>query len=130
MIAKIKFLTYKDIIYIHSKEIERAGGDAQLRDKEGVKSCVESPKASFGGEYLNNIFVMAASYIVCLAIRHPFTDGNKRVALASALTFLLINGIEIEERYEHELADMVIDFLVENGDKNKLAEQLKANAMI
>lgn len=123
-----KFLTYDDIVFIHGKEIERAGGDAHIRDIEGIKSCVESPKSTFGGEYLNDIYEMAASYIVCLAIRHPFTDGNKRVALASALTFLFLNGFEIEEKYEQDLADMVLNFLVNSGKKSQVAEHLSERA--
>ena len=39
---------------------------------------------------------MAASYIACLTIRHPFVDGNKRTALATALTFLFLNGCVLE----------------------------------
>jgi death-on-curing protein len=41
-----------------------------------------------GGDLLNSI-----------AINHPFLDGNKRTALASSLTFLFMNGYEIEESY-------------------------------
>jgi death-on-curing protein len=30
-----------------------------------------------------------------LASDHPFADGNKRAALASAMVFLAINGVEL-----------------------------------
>ncbi|NBC67033.1 MAG: type II toxin-antitoxin system death-on-curing family toxin [Bacteroidetes bacterium] len=40
-------------------------------------------------------------------MRHRFVDGNKRTALASALTFLYLNGYEVEESYDLELADLV-----------------------
>ena len=53
---------------------------------------------------------MAAAYITCLTMRHPFVDGNKRTALASALTFLYLNGYSVEERYDEDLADLTIDF--------------------
>jgi death-on-curing protein len=43
-------------------------------------------------------------------MRHPFVDGNKRTALASALTFLYLNGYSVEERYDEDLADLTIDF--------------------
>ncbi|MCA1803746.1 MAG: type II toxin-antitoxin system death-on-curing family toxin, partial [Rhodothermaceae bacterium] len=79
-----------------------------IRDLEGVKACVDAPKASFGGEYLQNLFEMAASYLVCIVMRHPFVDGNIRTALGSALTFLFINGYNVPESYDEELADLVI----------------------
>ncbi len=72
---------------------------------------------------------MAASYIICLTIRHPFVDGNKRTALASALTFLYINGYEVEESYDLELADLILDFLSKNISKEDLAKHLKVNVL-
>lgn len=77
------FLTVEDILFIHDQEIQQAGGVPNIRQEQDIHACADAPKASFGGEYLNNIFEMAASYIVCLTIRHPFVDGNKRTALAS-----------------------------------------------
>jgi death-on-curing protein len=35
---------------------------------------------------------MAAAYTFHICQNHPFIDGNKRVALASSLVFLDING--------------------------------------
>ncbi len=125
---KISFLTLEDILFIHKEEIERTGEEPNIRDKEGVKACVDSPKASFGGEFLNDLFSMAATYITCLTIRHPFVDGNKRTALASALTFLSLNNYEIKESYEEELADVVLDFVTKKISKEKTAELLELRA--
>jgi len=91
------FLPLEDILFIHEQEIQKAGGDPNIRQEQDIRACADAPKASFDGEYLNGLFEMAASYIICLTIRHPFVDGNKRTALASALTFLYLNGYEIEE---------------------------------
>ncbi|HET8865988.1 MAG TPA: type II toxin-antitoxin system death-on-curing family toxin [Gracilimonas sp.] len=119
------FLTLEEILYIHEQEIIKAGGEPNIRNKEDVEACAEVPKASFDGEYLNDLFEMAASYIICLAIRHPFVDGNKRTALASCLTFLYLNGFEILESYEHELADLVLNFLTHEISKDEVANHLK-----
>lgn len=72
---------------------------------------------------------MAASYIICLTIQHPFVDGNKRTALASALTFLYLNGYEVEESYDLELADLVLDFLSKEISKEDVAKHLEKNAI-
>lgn len=119
------FLTIDEILFIHEQEIKKAGGEPNIRNKGDIEACAEAPKASFGGEYLNNLFEMAASYIVCLTIRHPFVDGNKRTALASCLTFLYINGYEVEESYELELADLVLNFLANEKKKDDVAAHLK-----
>lgn len=72
---------------------------------------------------------MAASFIICLTIRHPFVDGNKRTALASALTFLYLNGYKVKESHDLELADLVLDFLAKSILKEGVAEHLKENAI-
>ena len=122
------FLTLDDVLFIHREEIKISGGEPNIRDKEGVKACVDAPKASFGGEYLHDLFGMAASYITCLTMRHPFVDGNKRTALASALTFLYLNGYQVIENDDEELAYVVLDFVTKKITKEDLAQHLKENA--
>lgn len=123
------FLTLEDILFIHEQEIQKAGGAPGIREEQNIQACVDIPKASFYGEFLNNLFEMAASYIICLTIRHPFVDGNKRTALASALTFLYLNRYEVEESYDLELADLILDFLSKNISKEDLAKHLKKSAL-
>lgn len=119
------FLTLEDILYIHEQEILVSGGEPNIRDLEGIKACVEAPKDSFGGDYLNDIFGMATTYITCLTMRHPFVDGNKRAALASSLTFLYLNGYSVTESYDKELADLVLDFITKKISKEEVTNFLK-----
>jgi len=127
--AEPSFLSVEDILFIHKQEIQKAGGDPNIRQEQDVQACADAPKASFDGEYLNDLFEMAASYIICLTIRHPFVDGNKRTALASALTFLYLNGYEVKESYDLELADLVLNFLSKDISKEEIAKHLKQNAI-
>ncbi|MEX0890303.1 MAG: type II toxin-antitoxin system death-on-curing family toxin [Balneolaceae bacterium] len=122
------FPSLEDILFIHQQEIHNAGGAHGIRDQAGIQACAEAPKASFGGDYLHDLFGMAASYITCLTMRHPFIDGNKRTALASALTFLYLNGYSIEESYEEELADLVLNFVTKKITKDDVADHLKLSA--
>src|SRR5699024_1253 len=123
------FLSLEDVLFIHSQEIQTAGGEPNIRDEGGVSACTDAPKASFGGEYLQDIFEMAASYISCFTMRHPFMDGNKRTALASALTFLKVNGYQIEESTDLELAQLVLDFVTHEVSKEEVAQHLKSHAV-
>lgn len=123
------FLSLEDILFIHSQEIETAGGEPSIRDEDDIKACVDAPKASFGGEYLHDLFGMAASYIACLTMRHPFVDGNKRTALASALTFLYLNGYEVKESYDEELADLVLNFVTKKISQEEVADHLQSHTV-
>ncbi|MFA5670125.1 MAG: type II toxin-antitoxin system death-on-curing family toxin [Balneolaceae bacterium] len=122
------FLTMEDILFIHEQEIQKAGGDSGIREEQNIQACVDAPKASFDSIYLNDLFEMAASYIICLAIRHPFIDGNKRTALASSLTFLYLNGYEVKESYDLELADLILSILSNDASIKDVAKHLKENA--
>lgn len=123
------FLLLEEILFIHQQEIQVSGGEPNIRDQDGIKACVDSPKASFGGEYLHDLFGMAASYVTCLTMRHPFVDGNKRTALASALTFLYLNGYTVEESYDEELADLVLNFVTKKISKEGIAEHFRSKSL-
>jgi death-on-curing protein len=93
---RIEFLTVVDVLAIHRDQVARFGGTAGLRDAGALDSAVAQPMATFGGEYLHgNLFLMAAAYLFHLCENHPFVDGNKRAAYASALVFLHLNGVAL-----------------------------------
>jgi death on curing protein len=123
------FLSLEVILFIHQQEILISRDEPIIRDIDGIKACVDAPKASFEGRYLFDLFGMAASYIACLTMRHPFIDGNKRTALASALTFLYLNGFTIEESHDEELAELVLDFLSNKVSKDEIAEYFRSKSL-
>ena len=59
------------------------------------------PDASFHGKYLHkDLYAQAAACAFHMCQNHPFVDGNKRTALASALVFLSLNGVELDDPQE------------------------------
>jgi len=95
-VADPVFLTLAEVIEIHADQIHRYGGQAGLRDLGLLQSALAQPEASLGGAWLhNNLYEMAAAYAYHLCQNHPFIDGNKRTALASALVFLELNNLGV-----------------------------------
>jgi len=91
----IIFLSVDDAIRIHERVIARDGGLAGTRDIGLLTSAIMVPQQGFGGQFLHeDLAAMGAAYLFHLAKNHAFLDGNKRVALAAALTFLVANGAE------------------------------------
>ena len=116
------FLTLAEIIEIHRNQIELYGGDLGVRDLNLLQSALAQPEATFGGEWLHpGLFDMAAAYVFHLAQNHPFVDGNKRTALASALVFLELNGISILDPHG-KLYGAVIKITTRKMTKTQLAE--------
>ena len=123
-----RFLTISEVIEIHDREIADAGGLSGVRDFNALESALAAPQASFGGQFIMDIFEMAATYINSIALNHPFLDGNKRTALATSLTFLFMNGFEINEHYDVELADKTLDLVARKITKSDFAHHLKSRS--
>jgi death-on-curing protein len=85
------FLTVADVLAMHADQIERFGGTSGLRDGGLFEAALFRPQTG----YYVDIIEEAAALWESLSQNHPFIDGNKRTALATTHTFLLINGIEL-----------------------------------
>jgi death on curing protein len=123
-----RFLFINEVIEIHNQEIAVAGGSPGIRDLKALESALGAPQASFAGQYLMDIFQMAATYVNSIALNHPFVDGNKRTALASGLAFLFINGIEIKELYDEELADKTLALVTKTISKSEFTDHLRSRS--
>jgi len=92
----IDFLTLSEVLMILEDQISNYGGKYGVIDRNLLSSALYMPESSFNGKYLHKtIPAMAAAYAFHICQNHPFIDGNKRVALASSLVFLDINGYEL-----------------------------------
>lgn len=82
------------VLAIHRQVLKAHGGGDGIRSQELLESAVAAPQATIMGEPLMKDPVeIAAAYLFYLCSNHPFVDGNKRVALATCLVFLRLNGI-------------------------------------
>jgi len=107
-VAGTLFLTLDEALLIHADQIRRYGGSHGARDLGLLSSALAMPEASFGGVYLHtSLAEMAAAYLFHIAQNHPFLDGNKRAALATALAFIWLNDQRLEAG-EDELTALVI----------------------
>jgi len=83
------------------------------------------PSAAFDGNLLHkNVYDQASAYAFHICQNHPFLDGNKRVALASALVFLDFNGVEVQDPRE-ELYTLMIGVAEGRKTKSDIADALR-----
>ena len=67
--------------------------DYSTRDNSLLESALGSPKQTFAGKFLYNVFCKQASILFYSIIKnHPFRNGNKRIAVMSLLVFLSLNN--------------------------------------
>jgi len=128
MSTDVRFLTVDEVLLVHAASIRIHGGSPELRDRGLLESAVAMPAAQFGGQYLHDdLSAMAAAYLFHLCKNHPFVDGNKRVALASAETFLLLNQ-RLFAATNDELVDLTLNVADGTISKAELTDWIRVRA--
>ncbi|MEI9805671.1 MAG: type II toxin-antitoxin system death-on-curing family toxin [Pseudolabrys sp.] len=98
--ATPKWVTYEQVVAIHSRQLRRFGGAPGLRDEGMLRSALERPINKWQYEQAE-MPVLAAAYAFGLAKNHAFVDGNKRIAFMTMVAFLRKNGIRFAPEQAH-----------------------------
>jgi death-on-curing protein len=101
------WLTRVVVDAIHLDQIREHGGLLGLRDETGLESALARPRHQWFYGGVTDLASLAAAYGFGLAQNHPYADGNKRVALVAMLTFLAINGQDIDANDEDVLSTIL-----------------------
>ncbi|MEI6602193.1 MAG: type II toxin-antitoxin system death-on-curing family toxin [Clostridia bacterium] len=92
----MKKLSSEQIVMLHKLLLKHTGGADGIRDLNLLESAANSPFQSFEGQYIYpTIESRAARLGFGLIKNHPFVDGNKRVGILAMITFLQLNGVEL-----------------------------------
>ncbi len=116
------------VLALHKRQVSEHGGTDGMRDEGLLLSALARPENLFAYGENVDVAALAASYAFGIAKNHAFLDGNKRTATVVAITFLNLNGSDLEaplpEVYtkflglaegsvtEDELADWIRDHLI------------------
>jgi death on curing protein len=105
----VTYLTADQIVELHRRALLLGGLDG-LRSEQALLSAVFQPQQSvFGADAYATIAEKAAAYAFFIAENQPFIDGNKRTAAYALLVFLDLNGYELWEAHDTELAAVLED---------------------
>jgi death-on-curing protein len=111
---------------IHDQVIAQFGGLSGVRDEGLLESAIAAPQATaFGASPFADLIEVAAAYLFYLCRNHPFNDGNKRVAMAAAIVFLRLNGLNPapdSDAWESMMTDVAASKL----DRLQTTERLRA----
>jgi death-on-curing protein len=122
-----RWISKKSTLAIHEALLAEHGGAPGFVAEHLLDSALDSPKNHFAYGGVSDVFELAAAYARALTQDHPFVDGNKRVALTVALTFLERNGV-IVAASEAEAVEMVIGLSSQQVDSPVFAEWLRSNS--
>jgi len=110
---------------IHAEVIKQFGGANGIRDENLLASAVLTPQSSFGGKSpYADIVEIAAAYLFYICRNHPFVDGNKPIAMMTAIVFLRLNGIEpVSDSTEWE--KFMLDVAASKIDRDETTRRLR-----
>lgn len=95
MKSEPEWLTKQDLLALHEWLLAEHGGASGLLDNGLLEAALSSPRNQLA--YASpDLHDLAAAYAFGITRNHPFRDGNKRVAFASAGIFLEMNGLRLE----------------------------------
>ena len=100
------WVTYDQVVALHSRLLRRFGGAPGLRDDAMLRSALERPVNKWHYER-TELSDLAAAYAFGLARNHAFVDGNKRIAFTTMVVFLRRNDILFAPDQAHAAAIMI-----------------------
>lgn len=80
----------------HLDQLREHGGMPGLRDVDALEAALARPRQKWNCDSEVDLAALAAAYAFALATAHPFSDGNKRIALLTMVVFLGLNGQALE----------------------------------
>jgi len=101
------WVTYEQVIAIHSRQLRRFGGAPGLRDEGLLRSAIERPANKWHyeqAELPEHAAAYAFGLAKNLAKNHAFVDGNKRIAFMTMMTFLRKNDVRFAPDPAHATA--------------------------
>ncbi len=88
------WLDPKVLLAAHDEQLAEHGGASGIRDDGLFESALARPR-NLAAYEKPDAAALAVAYAFGLAKNHPFTDGNKRIALIALESFLVLNGFEL-----------------------------------
>jgi death-on-curing protein len=118
------YLTLEECLELHEDMIRLFGGSAGVRDPGLLESALARPRSG----YYQTIFEQAAALLQSLVSNHCFVDGNKRMAMGCAYTFLRANGYRIKPMGAEGESFLIDRVIVGKAEIAEIAAWLAARA--
>jgi death-on-curing protein len=81
---------------IHNDQLREHGGLPGIRDENVLESALARPRQKWHYAEQLDVPMLAAAYAFGLVKNHPYRDGNKRIGFLAMVTFLGMNGHNLQ----------------------------------
>lgn len=112
---------------IHAEQIREHGGLSGVRDEAALESALARPQQEWHYAQKVDVALLAAVYGFGLVRNHPYRDGNKRIGFLSILTFLGMNGHDLDAT-DTEVISEVVALADGRVSEQELAEWIRLHS--
>jgi death-on-curing protein len=101
------WLTRTVVDAVHGDQLREHGGLPGVRDENVLESALARPQQKWRYAENTDVPMLAAAYAFGLVRNHPYRDGNKRIGFLAIVTFLGMNGYELEATDADVVAELM-----------------------
>ena len=108
---------------IHADQLREHGGLPGVRDDNVLESALARArqKWTYGGR---DVAVLAAAYGYGIVTSHPYRDGNKRIGFLSLVTFLGVNGHDLDPT-DADVVATIVELAAGRLTEDELAQWIR-----
>jgi len=110
---------------IHVDQLREHGGLPGVRDENALEAALARARQKWHYEPAADLASLAAAYGFGLARAHAFSDGNKRMAFVTMMTFLGLNSKDLSAT-ELEVVEMMVSLAGGELTESALAGWIRA----
>lgn len=112
---------------VHHDQLREHGGLPGIRDENVLESALARPQQKWHYGHDVDVPMLAAADAFGLVKNHPYRDGNKRIGFLAMVTFLEMNGLELQATDAEVVAEIVA--LAEGGvSEEALADWIRQHS--
>jgi death-on-curing protein len=112
---------------IHNDQLREHGGLPGIRDENVLGSTLARPQQKWHYADNTGVPMLAAAYAFGFVKNHPYRDGNKRIGFLAMVTFLGLNGYELETT-DAEVVAEILALADGSVSEDELAEWIRHNS--
>lgn len=105
--AEPQWLSRVVVDAIHTDQLREHGGLPGIRDESALESALARAQQKWHYAEMTDMPSLAAAYGFGLTMNHPYRDGNKRIGFLALVTFLGVNGYDLDATDADVISEML-----------------------
>ena len=119
-----RWLTRIVVDAIHNDQLREHGGLPGVRDENVLESALACPQQKWHYDGGIDLSSLAAAYAFGFVKNHPYRDGNKRIGFLTLVTFLGVNGVELDAA-EADVVATIVSLADGSTSEHQLAQWIR-----